>query len=130
MSHLTLSEAIRLGAMTSTPAIGGIYAEDGGRCALAAAAEACGIQPMFDRVEKCAFVAYLELEDRFPILKVRVPITCGCDRGINAKEPLMYAIWHRNDAHKMTRAAIADYVEAIEQQQASPVTPEPAVISA
>ena len=102
---MTLSEAIRLGAMLKPQGFGAnsMYAADSS-CALAAACDAVGIA----RVYVALGHPYMDLEKRFPILTATVP---GMPWDI-AEE-----IWKRNDSHRHTREAIADWMETLENAQ-------------
>ena len=97
---MRLSEAIRLGAMWSpqghTGSMNGTT-----RCALAAACDAVGIEPVAWH-DGMLIANYPELQRRFTVLTGDV----------------MWAIVTKNDIRGWTREQIADWVETIEQQQA------------
>ena len=101
---MTLSEAIRLGAMRKPQGFGpdSMYAVDRS-CALAAACDATGIQ----RVSRGSYYPYNDLCERFHILKITVP---------GKPWYVVDEIWRRNDSHS-SRDAIADWVETLERQQ-------------
>lgn len=111
MTDMTLSDAIRLGAMWSERGRGG-YMDRSARCALAAAADACGITPWFDTVVGRLCVDYDALRERFPVLKQRVanPVS-------GTVAPLEITIWVLNDLDRWTREQIADFVQTVECQQ-------------
>ena len=103
---MKLSEAIRLGAMNS-PQIKGGYMDGEGRCALSAACDAAGIDPV--TVDGRLVVDATKLEMTFPLLGKRLD-----------QEPhpsVECVIWSLNDFDGWTREQIADWVETIENQQ-------------
>lgn len=110
---MKLSEAIRLGAMLKPQAHGG-SADGLGSCALLAASEAAGVEPI--DLERYRSVNYPALERVFPLLTEVVTLPdCGMKaRGIEAQ--LFVAIYRLNDSCGWTREAIADWVETIERQ--------------
>lgn len=105
---MTLSEAIRLGAMLKPQGFRSMasYASSHATCALGAAADALGLA--------CGTA----LDLRYPWLSKRIE---GCDVGGTHRcreiETLLETVWHLNDQHRWTREQIADWVETIEQQQ-------------
>ena len=106
---MKLSEAIRLGSMTSLQAFGMMknYG-NGNTCALGAAREAIGLD------------AWCAIE--WPLQDVACPV-CQEVRFVLSSairdyscSGLFYAIAHVNDVHRWTRPQIADWVELQEQQ--------------
>ncbi len=108
---MTLSEAIRLGAMLKPQQIHDGSLSDGtGTCALGAAMEACGIDVEGDD-------NYWSLGERFPHLDGPSPehcAHCGSNPG-----NLMGHIWHLNDTHYVSREKIADWVATLEAKAVS-----------
>lgn len=102
---MRLSEAIRFGSMMSPQAFGGGSIGDG-RCALAAACEAVGL----DYHESGSSVS------AFPILDTYISCpSCGC-----RDSRLGYVIaQHLNDNHRWTRERIADWVATIEATESA-----------
>jgi hypothetical protein len=110
---MKLSEAIRLGATMSRQAFNG-RVDDGNRCALAAASEACGI-PFREYVESCGThrgVDYPAVGNTFGeicFIEAECP-ECGLKR-LFSGWPFLAIIYHLNDEHRWTREQIADFVE-------------------
>lgn len=105
---MTLSEAIRLGAMATTQGCGSLsLMSDTAPCALGAARMAGGI--------KCdtTMSAYVALLSRWPVLGSAVAHPF---RGDGWR--VVDVVWTLNDSHNWTREQIADWVEAVEAQQA------------
>ena len=102
---MTLSEAIRLGAMLLPQGFlsDGMHASNHS-CALAAACDAVGISRVSVEMHP-----YHNLTERFPLLNKKLMLSVGR----NVKEE----IWHRNDTLKHSREAIADWVETLEKEQ-------------
>lgn len=102
---LTLSEAIRLGAMLKPQGFGLTFGE--ATCALGAALEAVGATTQAD---------WMPVYRLWPITSIRVlnPV-CGREMLLGS------TCWILNDKHKWTREAIADWVEQIERAQAPAV---------
>ena len=106
---MTLSEAIRLGAMNS-PQVFGKCERRGSTCALGAALQAIGVStengwhPVFDL---------------WPIARLDVTYP-GQEYHPEGLIMLGSACWVLNDADRWTREQIADWVESIEQAQAQP----------
>ena len=110
---MTLSEAIRLGAMLSPQGFSGTSVD--GRCALASAADACGIPDL----AKGSLINYKALKERFPVLvdeMMRCPVARQ-EYCLLLTREVMGIIYHLNDVHRWTREAIADWVETLEQHQ-------------
>lgn len=124
---MRLADAIRLGAMLAPPGTGGRMDEDT-RCALASAAEAVGLTPVWDTVQGHWIVHYTHLTDRFPVLSrtVRLPeghhtvAVIGQEVLETTEAPLMHAIWYLNDSARWSREAIAEWVDSLEPQDALP----------
>lgn len=112
MSELTLSEAIRLGAMWSPQGRLG-YMDGVERCALGAAADAVGIKGVVYHDEPRPIIDYDALKARWPVLRG----TSKCPACTNYLTGTNDAIWHLNDWHKWTRERIADWVATIEAAQ-------------
>lgn len=106
--NLKLSEAIRLGSMMKPQAY--TDAEIGASCALEAACEAIGL----------AACEWVRLDSQYPILD-RADIHCPLCSSTDDQEAFEEVVYHLNDDHKWSRERIADFVETIENQQASPV---------
>lgn len=117
MSELTLSEAIRLGALLSPQGHLG-YMDGIERCALGAASDAVGIKGVVYGSEPRPIIDYDALKARWPILTTRAKCPECHDYG----GPLNDMVWHTNDWHKWTRERIADWVATIE---AAEDVPEP-----
>jgi hypothetical protein len=101
---MTLSEAIRLGAMLKPQVIGSVG--NHGSCALRAAADAVGIEDgSFGQLD------YFALAQRWPVLNVMRPACPACSRTAT----LMCQVYHLNDIHLWKREAIADWVETVER---------------
>lgn len=114
---MTLSDAIRLGAMLKPQAFGGML-KDGGTCALGAAADALGCL-------HSAMSPRCEIVTRYPWLSIRTQTVCpAC-----SYRPQWFdtVIAHLNDEHHWTREQIADWVATVEAAQA---TEAPASVSA
>jgi hypothetical protein len=103
---MKLSEAIRLGAMMKPQAFNGDDTQ--GSCALAAAAEACGMARNDE-----GNIPYSALSRTFPVLTQcvdsPVPLFAGCD--------VEELIWRLNDCACWSRERIADWVATIEAEQ-------------
>lgn len=106
---MTLSDAIRLGAMMKPQAFGSLRDESGATCAMGAAEDALGRRPY-------------AVFPKHPALRAVCPACAYAPTQLNG---CLYTIAHLNDAHHWTREAIADWVEAIERQHA-PQAPAPA----
>lgn len=116
MAKLSLSEAIRMGAMLKPQAIGG--GSYFGSCALRAAAEAVGIKDIPPNV-----LDYYALKRQFPILRKSVIAPIGTvDAG--DKEQLCTVIFVLNDIDKWTREQIAAWVEQFEEPSIPEVADE------
>ena len=127
MSEMTLSEAMRLGAMLKRQGFASLLAPNPDEsCALRAAADAVGIPTPADLM-----VDYLAMRKRFSILNSAARCHLdGCEGyGVDTLGDL---VWHLNDVHRWTREQIADWVETIERRaeaegQPQTETPAPAV---
>lgn len=107
MNKMTLSEAIRLGAMMKPQAFNS--GSDGGSCALRAAHDALGLSSVMT-VSGYAVINYSELAHRYPMLHtVSVCPHCGFD------DTTVSLVWHLNDQHHWTRERIADWIDSLEQ---------------
>jgi hypothetical protein len=113
----TLSEAIRLGAMLKPQGFDG-YANKNTSCALAAAADACGIEPFVHPVDGQHIINYSAIMAKFPVLKTATKCPVSDGRLCGESHVTQSTIWHLNDTHRWTREQIADWVETLEQQQA------------
>ena len=94
---MKLSEAISLGSMLSSQAIGRYIDGQGGRCAWASASDAIG-QPIDLRM----FDAWTWTRRR-----VQCPVC-------RATAPVTSMIVHLNDGHRWSRQSIADWISTIE----------------
>lgn len=106
---LTLSEAIRLGAMIRPQGYGS-FVRDGASCALGAAAEACGIGA--DDFEAVGAMWPWTLRRIFTIEFISGHDWSHQQCLVDARE----VIWRLNDVHGWTRERIADYVELLEKR--------------
>ena len=105
---MKLSEAIRLGSMTSLQAFGVMknYA-NGNTCALGAAREAMGLEAW------CA-LKWPQQDVACPVCQQIRFVVCGFTSYLSSG--LFHAIGHVNDVHRWTRPQIADWVELQEQR--------------
>lgn len=110
---MKLSEAIRLGAMSTEPGFDGFMVAGGPRCALGAAADAIGIPAAVD--DRGPGVPYSELRQRFPILNKSVAHPFKDDS--EWQWQVCDVIWTLNDAQTWTRDQAAEWVETIERAQ-------------
>jgi hypothetical protein len=111
---MTLSEAIRLGAMLrKSQARYELLDEDGGTCALGAAAEAAGFLDLATRDYLSGAKAPKEWH---AVVKRETP--CPTCSGIFDR--LDDCIKHLNNEHRWTREAIADFVETCEAAMSAP----------
>lgn len=109
---MTLSEAMRLGAMV-TPQAFGLLRDGEGTCALGAAYVAVGLL-------KASCCGIATAHARFPVLATEATCPlCGYIRELDS------IVAHLNDDHYWTREQIADFVETIEAHQ---VQPAPALV--
>ena len=115
---MTLSEAIRLGAMLRPQAFG-VKFDGVGTCALGAALDASGALGMSETVEA---KRYREWNLNAWFQEATCP-ECGRIRSLFMEG----TIPHLNDKHRWTRERIADWVETIEQQQDQPTAQPDAV---
>ena len=104
---MTLSEAIRLGAMLLPQGFGpnSMYSPTSS-CALAAAADAIGL----DRTTSGR--VYEDLKSRFPLLSQALSAGNGYPSDVRV---VIDCIWNMNDSHRFTREEIADWVERMER---------------
>lgn len=108
---MKLSEAIKLGAMTGPQVFGNYIEEGGGTCALGAALRAVGEPECLE-------------EEQFPILDQLADCPeCGPIIGSRVWD----VVAHLNDDHRLTREAIADWVQTIEDAKPA-LQPEEAVV--
>jgi hypothetical protein len=114
---MTLSDAIRLGSMLTPKGLGG-WMDGYGRCALAAASEAAGVQPRsrYDVMTGAVrpSVDYSALAQRFPVLDQPALHPMRKDR---ADVDVCDVIWSLNDCWDWSREDIAAWLEAIERAQ-------------
>lgn len=103
---MRLSEAIKLGAMLRPQCFGKMFFDDGS-CANGAALEACGE------------VDGTNMYRLFPIVATRAPRCPACSEYDPRCRDICHLIAHLNDEHEWTRERIADFVESLEQAQAS-----------
>ena len=118
---MTLADAIRLGAMTSEQVYGGVMEEGQGRCALSAAADACGIHPTCGNNplgHKVGITPYVQLERLFPVLGRKVMVPWGGEQ--HPAQTVEVIITTLNDTYGWTRERIADWVESIENKLKNP----------
>jgi hypothetical protein len=101
MSELTLSEAIRIGAMLKPQAFGW-YEQGGGTCAIGAAGDAVG---GLTNVTKT----------RWPILDAHV--MCPVEACSGNVHNVGAIVVHLNDNHQWTREQIADWVQTVESER-------------
>jgi hypothetical protein len=127
---MTLSEAIRLGAMLKPQAFGD-YTDGRGTCAWGAASEAAGRDVDDNDIPDEWFDLCDQPTAACPLCS-QVFQRC-CDRGlacacVDDVAPVAVAIVHLNDHHKASREFIADWVATIEAQQEQP-TEQPQPVS-
>lgn len=105
---MLLSDAIRIGCAFKPQGFYNLINDDGSSCALGAALDGSMFNGKYS-VEQQE-LAYAHLFNAFPYLNDKAePIWCN---QCNLKDDyLKFAIWHRNDQHKMSREDIADFVE-------------------
>lgn len=104
---MKLSEAIRLGAMSTEQAFGMLISYDKLRaCAIGAACVAVGLD--VNKIDST--VNWTPVFDRFPILKHKIPSPNGPQWDISCEIITM------NDTERKSRQEIADYVEKIENE--------------
>lgn len=103
---LSLSAAIRLGAMLGPQVFDVGHDKEGGSCALGAAEDSLGYRVMGDYPE-CWPEPMRSTLIRMD--KERCP-ECG-------KQPFLSLITHLNDTHRWTREQIADLVEEFEMDE-------------
>lgn len=115
---MTLSEAIRLGAMNHPHGRFEFQQSNGATCALGAACDAVGV---LDRLlsalqsRESLRESDLILNTAFPILMRRVTWPCGVLEGNPAcTNPVGYIITTLNDTYLWTRQQIAEWVASIE----------------
>lgn len=116
---LTLSEAIRLGAMLKPQAFHELYSPtSGGSCALGAAADALGLLD----TEAGGYKSGLVPESwKWALRPAECPL-CGTDfrlAPLIARREVQAVIVHLNNFHRWTREQIADFVETLEQKALS-----------
>jgi hypothetical protein len=111
-----LSEAIRLGAMVTTPHLGALASEDKkATCALGAAIYAIG------RLDDA--LGFIAAKDYDAIVSppewlINPEVSCpDCLQIYESEWALVSLIVHLNDTHLWTRERIADWVETVEAQQ-------------
>lgn len=113
---MRFSEAIRLGAMLKPQAFGVIYGNNGGTCALGAAADALGrlddlsreVVPSLSNIWPPEWDIVSQAD---PVRRLRCP---DCFRRYSTAGVVAM---HLNDLHCWTREAIADWVETTEQAE-------------
>lgn len=106
---MQLSEAIRLGAMTTPQGHGNAsYFSDEARCALGSAAHALGLQ-LADGLGPL----YNLLITVYPWMKQGLFPCSECGH----LDVAISIIWHLNDSHRWTREQIADWVESVEPKE-------------
>ena len=114
---MKLSEAILLGSTLSEQFFFGAHSSDGkARCALAAAADACGI-------------GLSSLYDHFPWVQRNREMLCPqCRPELRHLERLtaFSVIVHLNDKHRWSREKIAEWVATIEPAEDIPAPKEQA----
>lgn len=103
---MTLSEAIRLGALLKPQRVLDFESDDAS-CALRAAADAVGLTGYP--------IPYTELWRKFDVLHkwAACPVD-GCWSVVYVDAPIAHVIMHLNDQHEWTRERIADWVEGFE----------------
>jgi hypothetical protein len=117
---MTLSEAIRLGAMLKPQNHYGALFENGATCAVGAAVDACGALNPED-IKGC----YRFAVHRFPILREYAwhPLEIR-----DAERHIEQIVFDLNDSAEWTREQIADWVATVEaQHEATTEQPQPAV---
>lgn len=116
---LSLSQAIRLGAMLKPQAFGQLF--DGeSSCAQGAAADALGMG-IDTWTAGTPTIWFTSWPDNVQWMFSTTPPACPeCGQMRAAVDCL---IRHLNDEHRWTRERIADHVEQIEQQQAASTVP-------
>ncbi len=124
---MKLSEAIRLGGMATSQAIGRLWDDNGGTCAMGGAFQAIGVLDQMkalyreikhlsgeeQRVENKKLIAATIAAEWIPLMGT--PSTCPeCGK----RDPWL-TVPHLNDRHRWTRSQIADWVETVENAQES-----------
>ena len=103
---LKLSEAVRLGAMTTDQAFGTFAGPNGGTCAVGAAIEALGGDP--------GDSSMVHAIDRVLDKRVDLSGSIPCDNKDRARNmSVSKAIYHLNDTHRMPRNEIADWLSGL-----------------
>jgi hypothetical protein len=110
---MRLSEAIRLGAMVTSPLKGAFTSVDGSACAIGAALIAVGQlkagTPSYG-AHHCKEAAERLWPEFYGQPQIACPV-CGAQK--------RFLVAHINNAHDWTREQIADWVESIETAQES-----------
>lgn len=135
---MKLSEAIRLGSMLKPQIYGGVRSvrpigilglreEITGTCALGAAYMAAGCRtlpcdPSTGSQSRlgggpATTAIHVPQEWAYMFLTVACPVASPCP--VMATGQMHQIVAHLNDAHRWTREAIADWVEALEQERAA-----------
>lgn len=129
---MKLSEAIRLGSMTTEKCIGERHSHDGAKCAIGAAEFAMGISPEEVLKSFCGTRAARRMETIWPFAdKTPVPHPEAPDHVTSITvciATLNNGVWHSYGEHgtalqpltftPWTREAIADWVATVEPQEA------------
>lgn len=113
-AELTLSEAMRLGAMLKPQGSWSNSIWGAETCALGAAADAIGLQ-------EDSFVRMCGLSCAWPVLMLMTtdPVT-------GRRNTVTGVIWALNDHHHWTREQIADWVATVESQDSASWSTTPA----
>lgn len=111
----SFSEAIREGAPLRPQGFGWTFAE-GRTCSIGAGLEAMGCLEWHTQSDP-SDASYQAINASYPYLMAARPIFCSqpCGEGSN-KATLYSHIVHLNDDHKMSREAIADWLEREEEK--------------
>lgn len=115
---LTLSEAIRLGAMLRPQGFGDLFQFSYPdltvkTCALGAAYEAAGIMSIDSDRDATGWPKLTR--GAFPILDLLLERGCPACRKLGT-DKLAFVVTHLNDEHRWTREAIADWIATLEPQ--------------
>lgn len=114
MGNLRLSEAIRLGAMTTRQGFGQMNNGPEITCALGSALHSIG------KLSNFSITAHAG--EYWPWLKE--PLTCpACGIVVSDYEEGYWTITHLNDIHEWTREEIADFVATLEPETIESATP-------
>lgn len=113
MSNLSLSQAIRLGAMLAPQAFN-YFLKDGATCAMGAALQAGGAGEHLTDYLKCGEL----IIEMFPLAADLHAAALHCPEGCgHCRSSVWGMVAHLNNDHKLSRERIATWIETIEAQQ-------------